>query len=149
MTRVCRAAAHSWTGDTLTLSSATGRFWECRCSYSNLHISKVSTQKCSLKSYPLFMPRTTQRQISVHSLQSQTLQGHCCSTSSQHTTSYTARLVLSVAVQPSWALTWILQPHRHRKTPSHFCLQLQNISGLSCFTASEKGKLFPSFFSQI
>lgn len=92
-------------GDTLTLSSATGRFWECRCSYSNPHISKVSTQKCSLKSYPLFMPRTTQRQISVHSLQSQTLQGHCCSSSSQHTTSYTARLVLSVAVQPSWALT--------------------------------------------
>lgn len=136
-------------GDTPTLSSAAGRFLKYRCLYSNPHFSKATTQKCYLKSHPLFMPRTTQRQISVHSLQSQTLKGHCCSTSSQYTTT-------TPPTQPGWISLWLSNPlgthtstanPRHRKTLSHFCLQQQNISALSCFTASEKGKLLPMSFS--
>lgn len=138
-------------GDTSTLSSAAGRFLECRCSYSNPHISKVTTQKCYLKSYPLFTPRTTQRQISVHSLQSQTLKGHCCSTSSQYTST------VAPPTQPGWFSLWLSNPagHSHEYCNPTDTGKLQAISVFSCkiflvWVASlpqKKGNCFQWVFS--
>lgn len=62
--------------DKLTFSFATEEILEHR--YSIPHIPKFTTWKHYFKSYPIFVPRTTQSQIPIHYLQSQPLDTCLC-----------------------------------------------------------------------